>query len=176
MRSVLVSLLEKYRELHRLRVGDDGGQPVERMREVAARWPGALREIDELPMSALEARITALERAQAGGPTPTWATPVSQFHGLMRACLAVKRHAGRDTDRALAWVQNEYEPDNDEPSRECMAELAARVARPPEGRLSRLVLQEVAAANELSVEACERVMFPPSPRRLSADRSERQDK
>ena len=95
-REELRQLLAKYEEIQRLRVLEESpnpGDPKAAMRHLAERFPGALRELDRLPMSDVEARIAALRRALSGAEAPHWAPAQSLYHRLFRACLSVKRDA-----------------------------------------------------------------------------------
>jgi hypothetical protein len=59
-------LLQKYTELRELREGVgvlSKAEATPRMRALAARFPGALRELDRLPTPLLEARFVALRGA-----------------------------------------------------------------------------------------------------------------
>ncbi|HJL18482.1 MAG TPA: hypothetical protein RMH99_22650 [Sandaracinaceae bacterium LLY-WYZ-13_1] len=165
----LRALRAKYVELRALRRAHDAGDPADpraRMRAVARRFPGALREIDELPIEAIEARIAALDRALAGAEPPAWAAPLSAYHGWMRVALRLKRELAprRDPDEATAWLRRQaLAPD--EPALEALVEAVAIILRPPGGRLSRWVLARVAADAGRDPAEVEAEIFPPSPRR-----------
>lgn len=164
---LLKSLRDKYMALRALRAGEDGGDPQGGMRSVAVRWPGALRELDELPMDVLDDRIAALEASLAGSPVPTWAPWLAEFHGWMRAALALKRHAGRDHGAARRWIRTDYFPDAGQPTPAELSAALDAVLRPPGGRLSRWILEGVAARHGVPFEECSAGAFPPSPLRVS---------
>jgi len=60
-------------------------------RRVAREFPGALRELDSLPASALRARTRAVEAAARGGPIDPWIPLALDFHALVRTMLTVRR-------------------------------------------------------------------------------------
>ncbi|HWV37812.1 MAG TPA: hypothetical protein VN033_04970 [Vulgatibacter sp.] len=65
-------------------------------RRIAREFPGALRELDSLPASALRRRAAAVERARAAPPdTPRepWIDLALDFHRIVRMILAVRRWA-----------------------------------------------------------------------------------
>jgi hypothetical protein len=162
----LSELRAKYVELRAMRsdrVRED--HDVEgRMRALAERFPGALREIDELSIDRIDARIAALDAALEGRePVPRWAVYLAEYHAWMRAALAMRRAAGRDRDRAraLAWIEAH---EGDPPGPEILEEIDA-LLRPPQGRLSRWVLARIASRAGLALEEVEAEAFPPSPRR-----------
>ncbi len=158
-------LREKYVEMRAMRIEDAsgrGGDPRARMRALAARFPGALREIDELPLATIERRIEDLERVIDGAMAPPrWARALAEYHGFMRVALAVRRHAGRGRERgrALAWVE-QYRPGPDEPSAEALRAGLDHVLRPPNGRLSRWVLALLAERHGGSAAELEAEVFP----------------
>ncbi len=88
------ALLEKYVELLALRrVRRDAPEappPLPRLRALAARFPGALRELERLPMDLLEERARELEGVVAGlVEEPRWARAQRLYHaGLTRALAA----------------------------------------------------------------------------------------
>jgi hypothetical protein len=135
----LAALRAKYEEMRSLRKGDPRNPPSGRaalrqqLAALAARFPGALREIDTLPLDEIDRRIEALELAERD-PTraAAWMHAMARFHALMRGALFVKRSLSGDAepdrwpDEALVW-QDEH----------------ARIRRPPEGRLLELVYERL---------------------------------
>jgi hypothetical protein len=121
---------------------------------LAAEFPGALRELDELPMADIEARLTALDDVACGrAASAPWMHAVVRFHALARGALAAKRWlrgrkrvtaADRDAyaaatstmpfaDDARAWTLN-----------------LAEVAMPRGGRVLGLVFARLASELGLS--------------------------
>lgn len=72
------------------RIRRAGSAPRSELRALAAEFPGALRELDNLPLDVIDARADALE----SGRTEPWMAPLARCHGLLRAALWLKRHRG----------------------------------------------------------------------------------
>ncbi len=82
------------------------------MKRLAMNFPGALREIDRLPLEEIRSRIVALDAAiDANAPTPDWATYACAYHGWMRALLALRSQIGDEHDpaRALQKMRARYQ-------------------------------------------------------------------
>lgn len=156
---VLRALREKYVAMLAMRREHTLGEvedPRDRMRSLAARFPGALREIDELPLDHIESRIVAIDLALDGGEVPRWARTLGAYHGWMRAALAIKRRFGRTRalDDAARWLVAHHQPGpGDPPSEAFDRETVAAILRPPGGRLSGWILLRI--AGELGVDARE---------------------
>lgn len=167
--SAMRELRDKYVAMRAMRVEHEagaGGDPRERMRALAARFPGALREIDELPLATIEARIAELDEVlRTEREAPRWAIGLAEYHAWMRAALAIRREAGveRDRDRALAWI--EAQPAAGTPSREELREALGAMLRPPDGRLNRWLFERLARREGVSREAIEARLFTPGPHR-----------
>ncbi len=99
-REDLAALAEKYETLAAMRRAHDGGQPAPprgEIRAFAARFPGALFELDTLPLDIIDGRARALRLATGGaGPVTIlpWMMWMVRYHALVRADLA-RRRAGR---------------------------------------------------------------------------------
>ena len=90
---MFAELRAKYEEIRALRLSDDGSyDPRARMAALAERFPGALREIDTLPLDEIDRRIEALREAERD-PTheARWMKAQSRFHTLVRESLATRR-------------------------------------------------------------------------------------
>lgn len=108
------ALLAKYTRMRALRVRHARAlcdptyvepDPRAEMASLARAFPGALRELDELPMELLERRVRELEqlvgeeesragedeRARSPLPAPSWVLAVWAYHRLARGALAAKR-------------------------------------------------------------------------------------
>lgn len=155
----------KYAELVRLREHRDvphGSEPrgsvASELASLARRCPGALREIDELPMSELRARVAACHAA-ADDPARAapWMHAVHLFHFYARGALAVKRHlrGGSVTDAARAELLAAAGPET-----LAWAGELERVASPPGGRLMPLVYARVAADLGVPEDAVRALVFP----------------
>lgn len=134
------------------------------MRALAARFPGALREIDLLPDALLDARIAELEAVcGAGSPPPRWACAVADYHAWMRIALTLRREAGpgRDRARAIRWIETLYRPAADEPPPDEVRAVLHPVLHPPEGRLNRWIFTYLAPRHGLSPGELESEIFPP---------------
>ncbi len=163
------ALREKYREIRRLREQDAAGScadPKPDMAALAQRFPGALRELDRLPMPELAQRLCALDAVlERGAPVPDWVPLQIGYHGCMRAVLRVKRwFAGRspaDAAAVLAELPARYQPAPDEPPLASfdLAAVAAILA-PAGGRLNPWVYARVAALHGVPPEAVRRAFFP----------------
>jgi len=155
------ALRRKYERIRRMRLAhEDGteGDPRPLMRELAADFPGALRDLDELPMETIEARLSALSSSSP----PPWAEAMARYHGWMRLALAIKRRFRPGSDPALArrWALDERAPRPDEPDEARLdVEAIAAILRPPGGRLSRWVLRRVADETGRPLEDVERDVF-----------------
>lgn len=110
----LRALLEKYDLLLGLHAGEPG-RTVERrdaMRAVAARFPGALREWDQLPQAVLAARRTRVASIVAtalpggAGQLPEDAEPWLRYslelHGTLRSLLVRRRSQTIEPGRRLS--------------------------------------------------------------------------
>ncbi len=163
------ALRDKYREIKRLRDADAAGVIADPRREMAAlaqRFPGALRELDELPMDQIEARLFALEQlddsahAQA---VPQWVRLQIGYHGCMRAVLRIKRMAadvGDDAAALLHALSLQYEPAADEPPLASFDRAAVdAILRPDGGRLNPWVYARVAAACGVEPDDVRRALF-----------------
>lgn len=154
-------LLEKYVEMRAMRLASAAGDPVDprpRMRALAARHPGALREIDELPMDEIEERIAVLE----AGEQPSWAVTLIAYHGWMRVALGIKRahRPATDPGSVREWLVARYRPRPGEPPLEALdEETIIAILRPPGGRLSRWVLTRIARERGLSLDRVEAEAF-----------------
>jgi hypothetical protein len=150
-------LREKYLELLRLREEHRGGSaadPRARLAALAARFPGALRQIDRLTMDTIEARLFALDRAiEKGAPAPRWARLEIAYHGRMRATLRVKGAVRGVTDEAeaLRCAAAAWAREADEPRERLDSEALSQIRSPKSRRLHPMVLEAVAAAHGVDV-------------------------
>jgi hypothetical protein len=153
-RADLARLRAKYEEMLRLRAEGRDVDPRRALVALADEFPGALREIDDLPLEEIRARTIALARAE-GEPSATlpWMRAVWRFHVLTRGALCAKRwlagkkHVDVETRAtfvreagALCWGEDALAWD---------AELV-RLAAPPRGRVTDLVFARL--AKELGVD------------------------
>jgi hypothetical protein len=144
-RDELDDMLAKYREMVRMREADLAERPPDPrddMRRLARRFPGALREIDQLALEELRERLRAVERAVSGGEVPRWLEWCSSYHRLLRAALDLR--AKRPCD-------------------DLPADLERRLAKPPGGRLNPLVFEWIAERAGVQARDVERAIFPGHP-------------
>ena len=171
------ALRDKYERMLRLRLlhararaepGFVEPNPRAAMAELARDFPGALREIDELPIDVIRQRIDAVAAAERDSSRiEHWMNAHIGFHRLARGALAAKRwlegrpltpqleaeFAGAaaampNADEAAAWA----------------SDLAA-IAAPPRGRILDLVYARL--ARELGTDvASARAAVMPSRRSL----------
>jgi hypothetical protein len=171
-RKDIVALKSKYEEMLRMRLFDlahPGGDPRREMAALAARFPGALRELDETSLEQIRARIDALSQCLAtGSPPDAWMCASALFHRLTRGALAAKRWlAGRRSvdEGVIAEFLESIEGSVDEVEAGAWAQNLAAVASPPRGRLSELVFEHVAQGMNLPLsEARALVTGPPRKR------------
>ncbi|WP_437970693.1 hypothetical protein WMF04_15995 [Sorangium sp. So ce260] len=163
---VLSQLARKYRTLAELRRARAAGEAIpERavFRALAGEFPGALNELDNLPLDEIERRHDALARALSGGVEERWMAWMHGYHALMRAALYVKIRVARRQELS-------------ESEAAALAERAARHAgvavdaafviaakTPPDGRLNRLVLGHLAALSGASPAEIRGTLFPRRP-------------
>jgi hypothetical protein len=180
-RDTLEQLRLKYGEMLSMRLAHDAGEESEararqRMASLAARFPGALREIDDLELAVIRDRIACLDAALQGeGTVERWMEAIGLFHALARGALHAKRWlAGRKTIDPQTLTA--YESDLAGTLVATSAVLAAdalawsgelaRIAAPPRGRLMDLVFARVARALGTTESEARRLVFGP-PRRRS---------
>lgn len=144
----LSRLLAKYAALASLRHARARGEPIPEkavFKALADEFPGALHELDRLPMPEIEARRAALEQALSGGPVAPWMPAMALYHALYRAALYTKPRLPRK--QALSAEQASALADS--ASRHAAVAVGAAfiraVSAPPGGRIGAVVLAEVAA-------------------------------
>jgi hypothetical protein len=163
-RHTLEQLRRKYGEMLSMRLAHESGEETEtraqqRMAELAAQFPGALREIDDLEMSIIRDRIARLDAALQGErEIELWMEAIGLFHSLARGALQAKRWlAGRksvspDTvsDYCAEQLASTRPAMNGQPAIAlealAWADDLARIASPPRGRVMDLVFARIAQA------------------------------
>lgn len=150
-------LLRKYRALRALREAE-GVAPREVLRALAGEFPGALREVDALPMHELAAREACLAGEGSLDDAPAWARWLAGYHGLMRVALALKRRlsARYHDDAALAALGRATDAWGDALG----VEFVRAVRAPPRGRLGVVVFARLGARFEVAPEAIWQALFP----------------
>ena len=155
-------LRDKYVELEALRVErreatHEGRRavPVARLRELSARYPGALRELERLPLADLVARREELERAAHGlAPEPEWSRAQRLYHAWLAEALRARRATrSREADRPPGEVV-------DADAERRLGACARELQRPPGGRLGAVIVTRVAEALGLETRACRSLLFP----------------
>jgi len=165
----LRDLYAKYMEIAALRgtsLTKAAARP--RMAALAARFPGALRELDALSVEEIAARQRALAGALAGrrDDVAPWMVAQSRYHALARGALSAKRWLGR-TRVVEAGHRARFESAAAaRPAREPEEWLAwtdhlAALAAPRGGRIVPLVVHRVAHHLGVSVAEARALIFPP---------------
>ncbi len=170
-RTLIAALHEKYEIMLAMRVADlavDGQRPEavwvrRQMRELARRFPGSLREIDQLPLEEIARRKEALQQVLAETRPPhRWMHVMAEFHALARGALVAKRwlRGRKQVDDGLRerFVCEVGELPFPEDGRAWAGHLAA-VAAPPRGRLLTLVVDRVSNESGVAVDDVRRWLF-----------------
>lgn len=113
-----------------------------RMAAVAAKFPGALRELDGLALELLRERLRMVEAALQTSETPRWLEAASLFHEAMIEAWRVRDGAGA---LGKTWSEEERE----------------QLRRPAGGRLTTAAWRLVGKRLGLAGEEAERLVFPP---------------
>ena len=172
-RAALEELLAKYAQMLAMRMthaagNEDAGEARTRMAELAARFPGALREIDDLELAEIRQRIQLLEEVlHQRREVQPWMEAVALFHAMARGALCAKRWLGR-RKRIDAAVEEAFARGIPllafpEEARAWSSELA-RIASPPRGRVTDLVFARLAESLGISEVAARRLVFGASRR------------
>jgi hypothetical protein len=168
------ALAEKYATMRALREAGGPNASRETLRELSARFPGSLAELDRLEAVVLEERAVESARLAAVAhergtidhdALPTWAAGWISVHRAMRGALNIKRRLGatrRLDEPAREVLLADIERDGTDEERALLDELD-RIAAPPNGRLLDLVLSQV--AGELGVAGDLRAVLMPRPRK-----------
>lgn len=168
----LLRLAAKYQALGDLRRARARGEPIpdrQVFRALAAEFPGALHELDHLPLAEIDRRLLELTAAASGGGTMAtmatvatmdWMAWMWSYHALMRAALYVKLRVSR------------ARPAPDEEAAALARRAAAHagiavdvgfvraVEAPPGGRLRRVVMARLAARFGVPEATLREALFP----------------
>ncbi len=85
------ALLRKYERIEALRADRSGDDPGPRLRALAAEFPGALRELDDLHPDELTRRIAHLRAVVEGAHAEPWVALVARYHALLVEALGRRR-------------------------------------------------------------------------------------
>jgi hypothetical protein len=159
----LARLSAKYRALGDLRRARDRGEPIpERgvFRALAAEFPGALNELDNLPLEEIDRRLAALERAAGGGEAEPWMAWMGAYHGLMRAALYVKIRVARAAAISAEEAAGLAAKAGAHAGVDVDAAFVRAVMNPPGGRLNRVVMGALEARFGVGAGEIRGALFP----------------
>jgi hypothetical protein len=167
-RAALEELLAKYAQMLAMRVrhaggNEDAGEARTRMAELASRFPGALREIDDLELAEIRQRIRLLDDVlHQHLEIQPWMEAMALFHAMARGALCAKRWLGgrKRIDAAVeeAFARGLPLFPFPEEARAWSGDLA-RIASPPRGRVTDLVFARLAESLGVSEVAARRLVF-----------------
>jgi len=147
-REALAALADKYATLAELRRARARGEPIPpraTFKDLAERFPGALRELDLLPAETLAARLSATRAALAGASIEPWIPWMIAYHALMRAALRVKLRTAKLRDVPAERALSLAEDASAHAGITVDASFVRAAANPPRGRLVALVLARLAS-------------------------------
>jgi hypothetical protein len=134
-----------------------------RLQSLAARFPGALREVDDLPLADVRRRIEELASAEHDATkVTTWMTALHLFHAMTRGALCAKRWlSGRKEVDAVTRAAFALEAERLCWSAEARAwaDELERIAAPPRGRVTDLVFERIARAMGIPEEGARQLVF-----------------
>jgi hypothetical protein len=164
----LEELRAKYAQMLAMRVAhasgdDDVDEARARMAELASRFPGALREIDDLELAEIRRRIGALDEVLEGTrEVEPWMEAVALFHAMARGALSAKLWLGgrKRVDPAIEQAFDRGLPSLPFPedARAWRRDLAL-IASPPRGRVTDAVFARLARELGLTERAARRLVF-----------------
>lgn len=151
------------RVAHRAKQEEPAGVVRAAMAELAWRFPGALRELDDLELDEIRRRVAVLDHVLRGErEVEPWMEAVALFHAMARGALCAKRWlAGRKrVDAAVrrAFAAQVEALDFPEEARAWTDELA-HIASPPRGRVLDVVFARLAHTLGGSEREARRLVF-----------------
>lgn len=164
LRSDFRALARKYRLLAELRHAVHLQSAFEvrgPMRGLAREFPGALRELDALPLQEIERRAALFERAaERGVADEAWMEWMHRYHLTMRAALSVKRSASGQRSVSVVEARRIALRVGRECAWPCDEEFVFAVLRPRHGRISLEISARLEGALGLSPGALLPALFP----------------
>ncbi|MDI1451968.1 hypothetical protein [Polyangium sp. 6x1] len=137
-RDALVALESKYAEIAELRRARDRGEPIPAravFKALAERFPGALHELDTLPLDVVDARLAALRRALAGDVIEPWMAWMASYHALLRAGLHIRIRATKNRSPGVERASELAADAASHAGIEVDVAFVHAALRPPGGRL-----------------------------------------
>lgn len=159
----IARLAYKYRtlgELRRAKARGEAEPPRGVFKTLAEEFPGALNELDMLPLDEIDRRQAALEGAARGAPVEPWMAWLHGYHALMRAALRVKGRLRKTRDVTEARAGALATEATTCAGTPVGPEFVRAVARPPGGRITPVVLERLAALCEADPEVILDALFP----------------
>lgn len=159
----IAALRDKYEAILRLRTTPHA-TPRAAMIALAEKFPGALRELDEMPEIEVRRRIEELnDLEKSAASPPLWAVAIALFHRETRGALCAKKWLGkRRTVTAETITAFEVEARSlcyvDE-AKEWQSDLA-KLASPPRGRVTDVVFERMATELAVTAEEAKALAFP----------------
>ncbi|NUQ77270.1 MAG: hypothetical protein HUU21_27355 [Polyangiaceae bacterium] len=162
----LEALARKYKilgELRKARARGEGVAPRNVLRDLAGEFPGALNELDTLPLDEIERRAERLAAALAGEPPEPWMAWLATYHALFRAALSIKALSARarplSPERARDLLEKAQSRAGE--AAPLVDEMFVRaIANPPGGRISAVVFARLSAASKTPASEIHRALFP----------------
>jgi hypothetical protein len=147
-------------DLRRERAAGGGVADRAVLRALAREFPGALRELDTVAADEIEARRAALARAATGGALAPWMAWMVAYHATMRAALVAKGRLSRVRDLSDAIVAEVRQDVSQRTGLSIEEAFVRAVARPPQGRLNRVVFDRLGQNFGVSPDAIWESLFP----------------
>lgn len=162
-REQLVRLEAKYSQLLALRQAHDRGEPVPDklvFKSLADEFPGALRELDTLPLAVIETRVARLRDAIESGSIEPWMAWMIAYHALLRRALSIKvrtaKHRSPSDDRTVFLARTMQGDDGFVADEQFIHD----VIRPRAGRLNLVVMERLEAMFDVPAQQIRSALFP----------------
>jgi hypothetical protein len=160
----LRALSRKYRTLSALRRererdGTVGARSL--LRALAREFPGALRELDTLPLDEIDRRVGVLDAAAEGSrPPEPWMAWMVAYHATMRTALSVKARVARQPADSAATYGEVAALLSQKLRVSIDVTFVRAVANPPGGRLNRVVFEHLSAEFGVAADEMWQTLFP----------------
>lgn len=161
-RDSLTALLQKYETLAALRRDRAEGKPLppaSRFKALAASFPGALRELDTLPLEVIEERVVSIRRAVEGAPMDPWIPWMLGYHALGRAAIRIRIGAAGQRDIADDRANELAEDASSHAGIPVDVAFVRSVLSPPGGRIFAVVLSRLGDVFGERVEVLRRALL-----------------